>query len=143
MNHGGFWKIVMISVDAAGGVFVNAGMNPAVSLHPYFKAHPGQIETFRALFPAFVKKAAAEPGCLYYGFSVNGDEIFCREAYRTAEDLLIHLENVGQLLEQALQNADLLRLEVHGPAAELEKLKLPMSSLSPAFFGYETGLDRP
>jgi len=32
---------------------------------------------------------------LFYSFSVNGDEIFCREAYGSAEGLLAHLQNVS------------------------------------------------
>ena len=32
---------------------------------------------------------------LFYCFSVNGDEIFCREAYGSAEGLLAHLENLS------------------------------------------------
>jgi len=32
---------------------------------------------------------------LFYGFTVNGDEIFCREGYGSAEGLLARLENVS------------------------------------------------
>ena len=28
--------------------------NPVVSIHPYFKIHPGKLEAARALLPAFV-----------------------------------------------------------------------------------------
>jgi hypothetical protein len=31
-----------------------------VSLHPYFKVHPGKFETFKAGFPASVEKTATE-----------------------------------------------------------------------------------
>lgn len=134
------------SVAWTTGGFVNPDAmqpSPAVSLHPYFKAHPGKIDAFRALFPKFVEKTAPEKGCLHYGFSVNGDEVFCREAYRSAEDVLTHLENVNALLQEALNLSDLTRIEVHGPAEELDKLRLPMAALSPAFFVYEAGLDKP
>ena len=33
--------------------------------------------------------------------------------------------------------SDLTRLEVHGPAAELEKLKNPLAHLNPAWFAIE------
>ena len=33
--------------------------------------------------------------------------------------------------------ADLARVEVHGPAAELEKLKEPLAHLTPAWFVLE------
>ena len=67
-------------------------------------------------------------------FTINGDEVFCREGYVNAEALLAHLENVGAMLAQALTMADLIRIEVHGPAAELAKLKEPLAHLKPAWF---------
>jgi quinol monooxygenase YgiN len=105
-----------------------------VSLHPYFRAHPGKLDTVRAMFPRFVEKTATEKENLFYGFSVNSDEIFCREGYENAEGLLTHLDNVGALLAEMLKLADLTRVEVHGPAKELEKLKGPLAHLNPAWF---------
>jgi quinol monooxygenase YgiN len=105
-----------------------------VSLHPYFKAHPGKLETLKAAFPAFIEKTAREEKNLFYGFTINGDEIFCREGYTDAEGVLDHLENVGALLAAALKMADLTRVEVHGPAKELEKLRKPLSHLHPVWF---------
>ena len=105
-----------------------------VSLHPYFKVHPGKIEEIKKSLPQFVQKTATESGNLFYEFTMNGDELFCREAYENAEGLLAHLDNVGALLAETLKIADLTRLEVHGPAAELEKLKKPLAHLSPVFF---------
>jgi len=105
-----------------------------VSLHPYFKVHPGKIEAFKAGFPAFVEKTASEEKNLFYGFTVNGDEVFCREGYTDAEGLLAHLDNIGALLAEALEIADLIRIEVHGPAAELDKLKTPLAHLKPKWF---------
>jgi hypothetical protein len=49
------------------------------------------------MFPRFVEKTAAEEENLFYGFSINGDEIFCREGYESAEGVLAHLDNVGAL----------------------------------------------
>ena len=105
-----------------------------VSLHPYFKAHPGKLETMRAGLPAFIAKTSAEEKNLFYDFTINGDEVFCREGYDGAEALLHHLENVGPLLAEALKISDLTRLEVHGPAAELEKLRAPLAHLHPQWF---------
>jgi hypothetical protein len=105
-----------------------------VSLHPYFKVHPGKIETFKAGLASFRQKTATEQKNLFYDFTINGDEIFCREGYTGAEGLLAHLENVGELLGEALKSAELIRLEVHGPAAELEKLRAPLAHLKPAWF---------
>jgi quinol monooxygenase YgiN len=114
----------------------------AVSIHPYFKARPGQLEAIRALLPEFVRQTSTEPGVLFYEFSVNGDEVFCREAYRDAEAALAHLKNVEELLGRMLQLSDLTRLEFHGPAAEIEKLKAPLADLKPTWFVVECGLER-
>ena len=108
-----------------------------VSLHPYFKVHPGKLEAFKAALPAFKQKTATEKNNLFYGFSINGDEIFCREGYVGADGVLAHLENVGALLAEALKISDLVRVEVHGPAQELEKLKGPLAHLKPSWFVLE------
>ncbi|HEV3410010.1 MAG TPA: hypothetical protein VG095_06940 [Chthoniobacterales bacterium] len=110
-----------------------------VSLHPYFKAHPGKLEAFKAGLGAFREKTAMEEKNLFYDFTLNGDEIFCREGYDGAEALLAHLENVGALLADALKIADLTRLEVHGPAAELDKLREPLAHLKPQWFVLDEG----
>ena len=105
-----------------------------VSLHPYFKVHAGKLEEFTAGFPVFVELTKTEPKNLFYEFSVSGHKVFCREGYMDAEGLLAHLDNVGALLTQALKMADLIRLEVHGPTAELEKLREPLAHLKPEWF---------
>lgn len=59
-----------------------------------------------------------------------------------AEALLAHLENVGGLLGQVLQVAELVRLKVHAPSDEVEKLREPMSALEPPFFVLDPGIRR-
>lgn len=108
-----------------------------VSLHPYFRIHPAKLDAVKTMLPQFVEKTATEKGCLFYEFSVNGDELFCREAYENAECLLAHVDNVGALLAEVMKMADLTRIEVHGPASELEKLKKPLAHLNPKWFTLE------
>ncbi len=120
-------------------------MNPieqSVSLHPYFKVHAGQLDAAKALLREFVAKTATEEKVLYYEFTLNGDEVFCREAYVGAEGVLAHLTNIGAELDRMLTLSSLTRLEIHGPAAELEKLKAPLGGLKPAWFTYECGVQR-
>ena len=90
----------------------------------------------------FVEKTASEKENLFYGFSINGDEVFCREGYESAAGVLAHLDNVGALLAEILELADLTRIEAHGPAEELEKLKAPLAHLNPAWFTLESSLSR-
>lgn len=112
------------------------------TLVPYFEVQEGQLEAFQALGSRFVERTRAEEGCIHYAFSFSGSTAHCREGYRDAEAVLAHLENVGDLLAEALQIANLIRLEVHGPAAEVEKLKGPLASLNPQFFVLEPGIRR-
>jgi quinol monooxygenase YgiN len=111
-----------------------------VSLHPYFKVHPGNLDPVKAALTRFVEKSASEKGNLFYGFTINGDEVFCREGYENAEGLLAHLDNVGGLLAEMLKLTDLTRVEVHGPAEEVEKLKGPLAHLNPTWFTLEVNL---
>jgi quinol monooxygenase YgiN len=105
-----------------------------VTLHPYFKVPPDKLELLKGILPEFVAKTRNEAQNLFYEFTINGDEVFCREGYVNAEGLLAHLENVGAMLAEAMKMADLIRVEVHGPAAELEKLKGPLAHLNPVWF---------
>ena len=105
-----------------------------VSLHPYFKVPSDKMPYLKAILPEFAAKTRNETGNLFYEFTINRDEVFCREGYVNAEALLVHLENVGAMLAQALAMADLIRIEIHGPAAELAKLKEPLAHLKPAWF---------
>lgn len=112
------------------------------TLVPYFEVQPGQLEAFKALGPQFVARTRNEAGCVHYAFSFDGHNAHCREGYVDAEAVLAHLQNVGELLGEALKIARIVRLEVHGPAAELEKLRGPLASLGPQFFLLEEGIRR-
>ncbi len=114
----------------------------SVSIHPYFKVRAGHLDAVKALMREFVGKTATEEKVLYYEFTLNGDEVFCREAYVGAEGVLEHLTNVGALLDRMLTLSDLTRLEIHGPAEELAKLRSPLGHLNPAWFTYEWGVKR-
>jgi len=109
---------------------------------PYFKVHAGQLDAFKKLCEQFVEKTRTEPKCLYYGFTFNGDRVHCREGYEDAEGLLAHVDNIGALLQEALTIADVERLEIHGPAEELAKLREPLAQLGAEFFTLEYGFRR-
>ena len=114
----------------------------SISIHPYFKAKEGQLDAFVAKLPEFCELTSKEAGCHFYNFTINGDVIFCREAYQNAEAVVEHLGNVGEALGKALELVDILRVEVHGPAEELEKLKEPMADLKPEWFVLDAAVDR-
>jgi hypothetical protein len=113
-----------------------------VSLHPYFKVHAGKMDAVRALLPAFVAKTQTEKNCLWYDFTLDGDTVHCREAYIGALGVAEHLDNVGTLLDEMLKNSDLVRLEIHGPAAELDRLRPRCGALNPSWFVLQCGITR-
>lgn len=106
----------------------------SVSFHPYFKIHSGKVDDFKALCKRFIDKTRTETGCLYYGFTFNGDVVYCRESYVNAAALLTHAGNVGALIQEALTIADIIRLEAHGPESELNQLREPLAALNPQYF---------
>lgn len=114
-------------------------LSDAVSLHPYFDVEDGRMGDFIAAMDRFVERTSAEDACLYYDFSRCGDRVFCREAYVGAAGVLGHLENVGDLLEEVLGYSKLARVEVHGPEAEIDKLREPLAALGADFFVRVTG----
>ena len=109
---------------------------------PYFKIHAGKMPEVKALCEQFIDKSKTEQGCLYYGFCFDGDQMHCREGYRDAEGALAHLQNVGPMLQELLKISDLTRLEVHGPEAELAKLRAPLADFKPQYFTLEYGFRR-
>jgi len=112
------------------------------TLVPYFTVQEGKLEEFKALGAQMVERTNTESGVSFYGFSFSGNRAHCREGYANAAGILAHLENVDDLLKQALAIASLDLLEVHGPAAELAKLEDPLSGLNPTYFTMETGFRR-
>lgn len=113
-----------------------------VTIHPYFKTHPGKEAQAEAMMDKFVAKTRGEPKCLFYEFTVLGDTVFCREGYAGAAGVLEHLDNVGEILGEMLLIADLTRLEFHGPAAEIDQLREPLGHLDAAFFVRRCGVER-
>jgi len=109
------------------------------SIVPYFKVNAGKLDEFKELTRRFVDTTRSEPKCLYYGFCFDGAEAHCREGYEDAEGVLAHLGNVDALLKEAFEISSITRLEIHGPADQLEQLKGPLEGLSPQYFVLERG----
>lgn len=115
-----------------------------VTIVPYFQIPKGAMEEVRAHLSRMVENARTEPGCLYYSFTIDGHRVHCREGYENAAAVLHHLENQGPLIEELLESkgAELVDLQVHGPAAELDRLREPMAELSPSFWAIDCGFRR-
>lgn len=118
-------------------------MSKIVSIHPYFKVHAGKLDEFKGLLPRFISATATEEKCHWYDFTICADVVHCREAYQGAEGLLAHIANVEGLIGEALGISELIRLEVHGPADELAKLRGPLAELNPDYFEFHSGAGKP
>ncbi len=118
-----------------------ATQDNCVSIHPYFEVPEEKLDEARDYLERFVALTRSESACLYYGFSLDGNQIHCREGYVGGEGLLAHLENVGPLLEEFLEKvATVTRLEIHGPADEVEKVREPLAAFGPQYFILEYGI---
>lgn len=85
----------------------------------------------------FIQATKTEAGCLYYGWTIADDKFFCREAYVDGDAGNAHLANVGGLIGEILDGAATLdNISIHGPAAELEKMKEGTAKLGTVY--YET-----
>jgi hypothetical protein len=136
------WPSFLFCATSVARVLILVEMQISTSLHPYFAVKAGNLPEVQALLSEFVALTANEGGMLCYEFTLSGEVVFCREAYLNADAVLAHLANVGPLLDRMLGLAELVRLEIHGPADELEKLRAPLSALNPTWFTYECGVTR-
>ena len=76
----------------------------------------------------YVELAALEPGLIYCGWTSDEDSTraFLRVAHSSADAVLEHLDNVGPCLEALLGpdgGATLENIELHGPKAQVEKVR--------------------
>ena len=110
-----------------------------VTLCPYFKLK--DAAKFKEIWQADYKNFAHKADCAHYSFGFTEDgRAHCREAYTSAETVLQHLADVDAPLKAVLDGpAELERLEVHGPKAEIDKLVEPLTPFGAKFFVAEWG----
>jgi len=116
-----------------------------VTLAPYFKLK--DADKFKALWRADYAQFAHKQDCVHYAFTFSADDTraHCREGYPNAAKLLQHIQDVGGVfhgneggcLHPAV--AELEKLEIHGPAAELEQLQEPLKDLPVTYYTCEWG----
>ena len=112
------------------------------SIVPYFQVEEGKMDEFKRICDRFMERTSQEPQCLYYGFSFNGNIAHCREGYENAQGVIAHLENVDDLLTEALAISDIIRLEIHGNQAQINQLKKPLAQIDVEYFVLEYGFRR-
>ena len=114
-----------------------------VSIHPTFTL----VDKAKALpiMKRFVEATKNnETGCIYYGWTICGDKLFCREAYVDGAAANAHLKNVGSLIGEILADgvAKLDSIEIHGDAKELDLVKPGTKDLGTKYFEVHSGFSR-
>jgi len=83
-----------------------------------------------------VEATKSEPGCMYYGWTICGDKLFCREAYVDGAAVDAHLAAavpiVGEMLDSGAATLD--TIELHGPSAEWPKFKEAADGLGATYY---------
>ena len=111
----------------------------SVSINPYFKISDENMAAAKEMLKIFCGLVNKEEGCLYYNFCFKGNVMTCREAYQDAAAVMAHLENCGEALGKFVQIAELFRIEILGPAEELDKLRSPLAGMNPDYFVLDCG----
>ena len=114
----------------------------SVSINPYFKITDANMADAKAMMKVFCDLVKKEEGCLYYNFTFQGNIMTCREAYTDAAAVLAQLGNCGDALGQFVKIAELFRIELLGPAAELDKLREPLAGMNPDYYVLDCGVDK-
>lgn len=75
------------------------------TIMPHFEIEDGRLHDLRpiSICEEFIDLVGKEEKCLYYGFSFNGKEAHCGEAYADAEGVLVHQDNVGEKSREVLK----------------------------------------
>lgn len=114
----------------------------AVSINPYFEIEDANMDACKDFLAQFCELVKNEQQCLFYNFTMNGNIVCCREAYTDAAGFQAHLENCGEALGKFMEIANLVRIEAHGPAGELEKIKDALAPMNPDYFVLECGIGK-
>jgi len=116
----------------AGSLLINpfpsSSPDTHVTILPEFTVPAGRMADFQAGFEKFytaTKAGAGASGCLYYGFAISGDSVYCREGYKNAEAAMLHGADIKEIAAEPMKiiGEAGVKINVVGPAAELEKLK--------------------
>ena len=110
-------------------------IHPTFTVHDWSKAKP--------IMEEFIARTKNEPGCLYYGWVRDGNQLKCREGYQNGAAINAHLENVGSCIRAILLRVwHRLVADIHGPAAELEIVKPGTEALGTKYFATDGGFSK-
>jgi len=105
----------------------------ACSFHPHFTVKDWAV--VEPIMNRILTTTSDEEGCLHLGWTRSGDSLQWHGDYVNGEALKAHFEKVKPLLLELVAGpATLVRMDVHGPAAELEKSVTLLDNFEPVHF---------
>jgi quinol monooxygenase YgiN len=112
------------------------------SIHPTFTVL--DWDKAKPIMAEFINTTRTERGCLYYGWTLVGDKLTCREGYVDGASVNAHLKNVGDSIGALLSEgiAKLISIEIHGPSDQLELVKPGTKDLGTTYFSIHSGFSR-
>jgi len=115
-----------------------------ITILPEFTMPAGKEAEFQAGFSKFynaTKAGKGASGCIYYGFGLHENSVYCREGYVNAEAALLHGADIKDMLEEPMKavGAGGYRLNVVGPKAELDKMRPKLEARGAIFWELDAG----
>lgn len=114
-----------------------------VTIVGYMTVPEAHADAFRKNCADMIELRSQESGHLAsaYSFSADGT-VVSREDYDSADAVIRHMELGSHIFGSTQSLVSITGVELHGPAAELEKLRDLFSGISPGFFVTEFGFRR-
>ncbi|WP_298855590.1 antibiotic biosynthesis monooxygenase [uncultured Ruegeria sp.] len=114
-----------------------------VTIVGYMTVPETHADAFRKNCADMIELRNQEPGHLASAYSFGADgTVVSREDYDSADAVIRHMELGSHIFESTQSLVNITGVELHGPAAEVEKLRDLFSGLSPRYFETEFGFRR-
>uniref|UniRef100_A0A7S0G4T4 Uncharacterized protein n=1 Tax=Rhodosorus marinus TaxID=101924 RepID=A0A7S0G4T4_9RHOD len=109
----------------------------------YFRAKDGKEVESKKKIPQFLNEGKQHPHLKSYTFARRADgTVHWTERAESAEEYLAHLETIAGYIDESFELQDFERIEVAGPASEIEKLKTNKYLSGAVFYETEEGWNR-
>eukprot|EP00189_Rhodosorus_marinus_P009773 CAMPEP_0184741212 /NCGR_PEP_ID=MMETSP0315-20130426/4272_1 /TAXON_ID=101924 /ORGANISM="Rhodosorus marinus, Strain UTEX LB 2760" /LENGTH=122 /DNA_ID=CAMNT_0027211393 /DNA_START=342 /DNA_END=710 /DNA_ORIENTATION=+ len=117
--------------------------NSMIMVDGYFRAKDGKETESDTKIPPLLEVGKQHPHLKSYTFARRADGlVHWSERAETAEAYLAHLETISGYIDEAYGIRDFERIEVAGPASEIEKLKTNKYLNGAVFYETEDGWNR-
>ncbi|KAJ8901500.1 hypothetical protein NDN08_007345 [Rhodosorus marinus] len=114
-----------------------------VSVNGYFRAKEGKKIESENKIQTFLNEGKEHPYLKSYTFARRADGVVhWTERAESAEEYLAHLETIAGHIDEIADIQDIERIEVAGPASEIEKLKTSKYLTGAVYYETQEGWNR-